>query len=118
VGYGLGVDLGTSFTGVAIGRHGRTRIVSLSDDPISISSLVAVRPPGSLVIREVDDTVPVVLGGRPYPAVSVLAETLRSTLASITAAEGEPPEQVVLTCPAVWGPLGASSSVRSPGGPG
>ena len=104
MGYGLGVDLGTSFTGVAIGRHGRTRVVSLSDDPISASSLVAVRPPGSLLIREIDDTVPVVLGGRPYPAVAVLAEALRSALASVTASEGEAPEQVVLTCPAVWGP--------------
>lgn len=104
MGYGLGVDLGTSFTGVAVGRHGRTRVVSLSDDPISGSSLVAVRPPGSLLVREVDDTVPVVLGGRPYPAVAVLAEALRSALAAVAALEGEAPEQVVLTCPAVWGP--------------
>ncbi|HST83464.1 MAG TPA: Hsp70 family protein [Kineosporiaceae bacterium] len=104
MGYGLGVDLGTSFTGVAIGRYGRTHIVPLSDDPIAASSLVAVRPPGSLLVREVDDTVPVVLGGRPYPAVAVLAETLRSVLASVTMSEGETPEQVVLTCPAVWGP--------------
>jgi molecular chaperone DnaK (HSP70) len=59
VGYGLGVDLGTSFTGVAIARHGRTRIVTLSDDPISVSSFVAVRAPGSLLVREVDDSVPV-----------------------------------------------------------
>jgi actin-like ATPase involved in cell morphogenesis len=104
VGYGLGVDLGTSFTGVAVGRHGKTRTVSLGDDPILVSSLVAVRPPGSLLVREVDETVPVVLGGRPYPAVAVLAEALRSALAAVTASEGEPPDQVVLTCPAVWGP--------------
>jgi molecular chaperone DnaK len=104
VSYGLGVDLGTSFTGVATGRHGRTRIVSLSDDPISVASLLAVRPPGSLLVREIDETVPVVLGGRPYPAVAVLAEALRSALAAVTTSEGEPPDQVVLTCPAVWGP--------------
>lgn len=104
MGYGLGVDLGTSFTGVAISCHGRTRIVPLGDDPISGSSLVTVRPPGSLLVREIDNTVPVVLGGRPYPPVAVLAEVLRSVLASVTMSEGEVPEQVVLTCPAVWGP--------------
>jgi molecular chaperone DnaK len=104
VGYGLGVDLGTSSTGVAIGRHGRTRIVPLSDDPISHSALVTVRPAGSLQHRETDDTVPVSLGGRPYPGVAVLARTLTSVLQAVTAAEGEPPERVVLTCPAVWGP--------------
>ena len=69
VGYGLGVDLGTSYTAVAIGRNGRTRIVPLSDDPISGSSLIAVRPAGSVLVREVDETVPVVLGGRPYPQI-------------------------------------------------
>jgi actin-like ATPase involved in cell morphogenesis len=104
VGYGLGVDLGTSFTAVAIGRHARARIVPLGDDPISASTLTTVRPPGSLLVREIDDSVPVVLGGRPYPAVAVLAEALRSALATVTASEGEAPEQVVLTCPAVWGP--------------
>jgi actin-like ATPase involved in cell morphogenesis len=104
VGYGLGVDLGTTFTGVAIARYGRTRIVPLSDDPISARSMLAVRPAGALLVREVDDTVPVVLGGRAYPAVAVLAGALRSVLDAVTASEGEPPQQVVLTCPAVWGP--------------
>ena len=104
MGYGLGVDLGTSFTAVAIGRYGRTRIVPLSDDPVSASSLTVIRPAGSLLLRESDDSVPVVLGGRSYPPVAVLAEALQSVLESVTASEGEVPEQVVLTCPAVWGP--------------
>jgi molecular chaperone DnaK len=104
VGYGLGVDLGTSFTAVAIGRYGRTRIVPLSDDPVSAASLLAIRPAGSLLLRESDDSVPVVLGGRSYPPVAVMAEALGSVLDTVTTSEGEVPEQVVLTCPAVWGP--------------
>lgn len=136
--YGLGVDLGTTFTGVAVSAHGQTRIVTFGDSspavpvvaPQAVGDLIrggdllvragvgaeaeaglgiGVRT-GTEVVRPSHETglvepVPLALGGRPPRSVPVLAGVLRSVLDAVTTAEGEAPEKVVLTCPAVWGPV-------------
>ena len=119
--YGLGIDLGTSFTRAAINRGGQSRMVSLGEQSVLMPSIVGVRPDGTLVVgradatddpgrtgrdfkRRLGDPTPLVLGGVPHSAVSLLAATLRSVIEILTAMEGAPPDRVVLTYPAVWGP--------------
>ncbi len=149
MGYGLGVDLGTSFTRAAISRDGQSRMVSLGENSLLVASVVQVLPDGSLRAgegssvtapdtdtkadtgadagidtdtdtdsgdgvdpartgrdfkRRLGDPTPLVIGGQPHSAVSLLAATLASVLTRVTALEGGPPDHVVLTCPAVWGP--------------
>ena len=127
MGYGLGVDLGTSFTGAAVSRSGQARMVPLGEHSVLMPSIVRVGPDGDLIVgnrgrgpaaglsddpsrigrdfkRRLGDPTPLVIGGQPHSAVALLAVTLRTVLEIVTALEGAPPEHVVLTCPAVWGP--------------
>lgn len=123
VGYGLGVDLGTSFTGAAISRGGHLDMVPLDELEMLMPSVVRVEPDGSLVAgdglgplddvdpnhvgrdfkRRLGDPTPLVLSGQPHSAVSLLAATLSSVVSTVTRLEGEAPERVTLTYPAVWG---------------
>lgn len=124
MGYAAGIDLGSSFTAVAVSRGGQSRMVALGERQILRPSVVRVQPNGSLAFgasgktdvdddptltardfkRNLGDDVPVVLGSRPYSAVSLLAAMVRSVISLLTDLEGEPPERVVLTYPAAWGP--------------
>ena len=130
--YGLGVDLGTTFTRAAISRGGQARMVALAEKSVLLPSVVMVAEDGTLTAgnpgdpeadqtrigrdfkRRVGDPTPLVIGGQPHSAVSLLAATLRSVLEILTAAEGEPPSQVVLTYPAVWGPYRREHFVEVP----
>jgi actin-like ATPase involved in cell morphogenesis len=124
--YGLGVDLGTSFTGAAVSHAGQTRMVTLGDQTVLMPSVVRVQPDGTLLTgdsgsrsttgedpgrtgrnfkRRLGDPTPLVLGGQPHSAVSLLAATLDSVMQAATKLEGTPlPDRIVLTYPAVWGP--------------
>jgi molecular chaperone DnaK (HSP70) len=118
VGYGLGVDLGTSFTRAAISRAGRVRMVPLGEHSALIASVVRVQADGSLATgsdadpsrtgrdfkRRLGDPTPLVIGGQPHSAVSLLAATLKSVLETVTRLEESAPDHVVLSYPAVWGP--------------
>jgi molecular chaperone DnaK len=121
VGYGVGIDLGTSFTRAAINRGGQSRMVSLRNEALLMPSVVNLRPDGTLVPgdpdhggsepdrigrdfkRQLGDPTPLMLAGHPHSALSLMSATLSSVIDMLTAAEGKPPETVVLTCPAVWG---------------
>ncbi|MCG8916475.1 Hsp70 family protein [Actinokineospora sp. PR83] len=122
MGYGLGIDLGTTFTAAAVARESGTRVVPLGEGGIS-PSLVYARADGTLVTgeaaeaeatdparlsrghkRRLGDPTPLVIGGAAYSPAALLAAQLRDVVAAVTAQEGEAPESVVLTCPAVWGP--------------
>jgi YVTN family beta-propeller protein len=120
VSYGLGVDLGTSFTGAAVSRGGHPQMITLGAGSALMPSVVQVQPDGTLLVgvasgpaeapigrdfkRRLGDPTPLVLGGQPHSAVSLLAATLKSVLETVTTAEGAAPDRVVLTYPAVWGP--------------
>jgi molecular chaperone DnaK len=123
--YGLGVDLGTTYTAVAVGSNGQTQVVTLGDEskafPVPGGNRLlrggdllaqagvggpAQRPGLPAALRTgLAEPVPLALGGRPHQETHVLARALRSVLDVVTAVEGEAPERVVLTCPAVWGPV-------------
>jgi actin-like ATPase involved in cell morphogenesis len=116
----LGVDLGTSFTGAAVSQGGQSRMVPLSEHSVLMQTIVQVAADGTLSAggtaeddvtrvgrdfkRRLGDPTPLVIGGQPHSAVSLLAATLTSVLETVTALEGAAPDHVVLSYPAVWGP--------------
>jgi molecular chaperone DnaK len=119
--YGVGIDLGTSFTRAAVNNGGQSRMLSLRNEMLLMPSVVTSRPDGTLVPgedeptgvevnsvgrdfkRRLGDPTPLMLGGRPHSAVSLMTATLKSVIEMLVAAEGAAPDRVVLTYPAVWG---------------
>ncbi|GAA3057247.1 Hsp70 family protein [Actinokineospora globicatena] len=129
MGHGLGIDLGTTFTGAAVvGPIGSgpstTTMVPLGRDGVVEPSAVYASVDGTLLTgdaamdaaraephrlvrgfkRRLGDPTPLVVGGAPYSPAALLAAQLKSVIARVTATTGAPPESIVLTCPAVWGP--------------
>ncbi|MGY1643839.1 Hsp70 family protein [Geodermatophilus sp. SYSU D00703] len=122
--YCLGVDLGTTCVAAAVARGGRVDMVPLGDRSVVIPSTVYVRDDGRLVTgdaaarravsnpdrvaseikRRLGDPTPVVLGGSAYPVTDLLGVLLRDVLTKVDAEQGGPPDAVVLTHPATWGP--------------
>lgn len=120
--YGLGVDLGTSFVGGAVGARGRSRPLVLGRHSALTPAVVRIAADGSTraggegtgpdgeprvarnVKRRLGDPNSLVVAGQPHSAVSLLAVLLRSVVRSATEQEGEAPAHVALTYPAVWGP--------------
>jgi molecular chaperone DnaK len=120
--YGLGVDLGTTFTAAAVSDATGTRSLPLGEH-VSVSSVVFAAEDGVLLTgddaerraivqphhashahkRRLGDPSPLVLGGITRTPALLMATQLRDVIAAATAAEGAPPRAVVLTCPAVWG---------------
>ncbi|MDU0293854.1 Hsp70 family protein, partial [Saccharothrix longispora] len=123
MGYGLGVDLGTTFTAAAVAGESGTRVVPLAPDVV-VPSVVFAAAGGGLLTgsgaaalaptdparvsrghkRRLGDPTPLVIGGAAYSPEALLAAQLRDVVADVTSVEGAPPDAVVLTCPAIWGP--------------
>jgi molecular chaperone DnaK len=55
VGYGLGVDLGTTFTAAAVERDGRVEMVTLGDRSAAVPSVVLVREDGQVLTGDAAD---------------------------------------------------------------
>src|SRR4051812_45457481 len=87
MGYHLGIDLGTTYTGAGIHRDGQVAIASLGDRAPTIPSVVFLREDGTVLTgdsanrrapsepsrgarefkRRIGDPTPVLVGGVPYP---------------------------------------------------
>ncbi|MCK9903739.1 Hsp70 family protein [Frankia sp. Cpl3] len=122
--YALGVDLGTTFTAVATGRPGRVEMVSLGTRSVVIPSVAFASHDGQLLTgdaadrraerqpdraarefkRRLGDPTPLLLGGTPYSPASLMAAALRDAVDAVAQMEGDAPERIVLSRPAVWGP--------------
>ncbi|MEU4237542.1 Hsp70 family protein [Actinoplanes sp. NPDC026619] len=122
--YGLGVDLGTTWTAAAVRRGNAVEVLRLGGRRPEIPSVIFLPADGPVVVgepatrrgeqqpdrlarefkRRVGDPVPLLVGGSPYPAHALVARQLDHVLAVATAVEQGPPESIVLTCPANWGP--------------
>jgi YVTN family beta-propeller protein len=125
VGYSLGVDLGTTFAAAAISRDDLVEMVTLGNRSVVMPTVVAVREDGTVLTgeaatrraashpdraatgfkRRLGDPTPLLLGGERFTAVELLSIVLRDVLARVSATEGTPPDRVVLTHPANWGPF-------------
>ena len=124
MGYQLSVDLGTTYTAAAMSRDGRVEMVSLGTTGVVIPSVVLLRADGEVLVgeaavrrgieeptrvarefkRRVGDPTPMVLGGTPYGAEALMAHLLRWVVKTVSDREGAPPDRVVLTHPANYGP--------------
>jgi YVTN family beta-propeller protein len=123
--YSLGVDLGTTFVAAAVARPTRVEMFTLGDHTVVAPAVVYVREDGSIltggaaerravsdpnlvgreVKRRLGDPTPIMLRSRPYPVTTLLAAQLRDVVQKVVTTEGEPPECIVLTHPANWGPF-------------
>lgn len=120
--YGVGIDLGTSFTSAAINGANGTHMVPMSPT-MTVPSVAYPAPNGALLTgdaalnalsdptlaarnfkRRLGDPTPLVLGGSSYPPAALMAAQLRDVLVTVTRMWSGPPESIVLTYPAIWGP--------------
>jgi actin-like ATPase involved in cell morphogenesis len=121
--YWLGVDVGTTFTAAAIRREGRTEVVQLGNRGAAIPSVLLLRDDGELLTgdtarrravsepdrvasgfkRRVGDPVPVLVGGTPFAAETLVARLLKWVLDVVTEREGGPPAGIAVAHPANWG---------------
>ena len=133
--YGLGVDLGTTFTAAAVARDGRIEMATLGDHTDAVPSVVLIRDDGTVltggaaerratvepdrvaraVKRRFGDPMPVILGGAPYPATALIAHQLRDVVDVVSSREGGRPDTVTLTHPANWGPYKRELFAQVPG---
>ena len=122
--YGLGIDLGTSFTAAAICRDGMAQVVELGSHSAAVPTVLLLRPdeddlvgegaewrstaePGRvarLFKRRMGDPVPMLIDGTPYSADRLMARFLRWVVATVSEREGEAPSRIAVTHPANWGP--------------
>jgi actin-like ATPase involved in cell morphogenesis len=124
-GYGLGIDIGTTYTAAAVARDGRADIVSLGTRAAVVPSVVFVTEDGRFLTgeaaearavddasrvargfkRRLGDSTPMLVGGTPCSAESLYAAMVRDVVALVTEREGGPPDAITLTHPANWGPF-------------
>ncbi|WP_243794352.1 Hsp70 family protein [Saccharopolyspora gloriosae] len=119
--YGLGIDLGTSFTSAAVSGPAGTRMVPMSP-AVVVPSAAYRTPDGALLTgdaalypgadpgqvarnfkRRLGDPTPLFLGGAGFSPTALMAAQLRDVLATAIRSMGGPPDSVVLTYPAIWG---------------
>ena len=122
--YSLGIDLGTTLSAAATARDGLIEIVQLGEQTTTMPSIVVVRADVEVLVgdaaeresanepartargfkRRLGDPNPIVLGGKPYGAEALLAHLLRAIVARVSEEAGGPPDAIVLTHPASYGP--------------
>ena len=121
-GYGLGVDLGTTYAAAALWRNGRAECVPLGTSSLSVPSVLFLRDDDVLLVgeaavrrgiaepdrvarqfkRRFGDEVPMVLGDLEVTPAELAGQLLRWVVDTVTEREGAPPAHVTLTHPATW----------------
>jgi molecular chaperone DnaK len=124
VGYELGVDLGTTWTAAAVARDGRVEMATLGTRSAAVPSVMFLREDESILVgeaasrrgitepdrvvrefkRRFGDPTPMLVGGTPFAADALMAKLLRWVIDTVSVREGGPPDRVVVTHPANWGP--------------
>ncbi|MFI7543544.1 PQQ-binding-like beta-propeller repeat protein [Actinoplanes sp. NPDC049599] len=120
--YGLGVDLGTTFTAAAVRVQDRLEIVQLGSQRPEIPSVVFVKADGEMLIgdaadwrgdaepdrlvrefkRRMGDPVPIMVAGSPYSAHMLTARLLRHVVDTVTRMREGPPRRITIAHPANW----------------
>ncbi|WP_100500913.1 Hsp70 family protein [Geodermatophilus chilensis] len=123
--YRLGVDLGTTFVAAATAHDQSLEMAALGDRSTVMPAAVYLRDDGVLVTgdaaarravshpdrvateikRRLGDPTPLLLGGTSHAVTDLLGALLQEVLARVSAERGGPPDEVVLTHPANWGPF-------------
>ncbi len=122
--YGLGVDLGTTYTAAAVRVNGRVEVVHLGSRRAEIPSLVFIGADGTVLIgepaerrgaaeparlarefkRRVGDPVSMLIGGEPYSAHALMARLLEQVQQTVAQRLDATPTVTTVTHPANWGP--------------
>lgn len=122
--YLLSVDLGTTFSAAAISEDGRVEIIALGSQTATIPSVVALRADGTVLTgeaaerrsvteptrvarefkRRLGDPTPMVIGGTPYGAETLMAHLLRGIVERVAEQQASSSTKVVLSHPANYGP--------------
>ncbi|WP_432990147.1 AbfB domain-containing protein [Dactylosporangium sp. CA-233914] len=122
--YGIGIDLGTSFVAAALIHDGTLDMVRLSGQAFAVPSVVYMDEQAGLMTgepadrlsledparaarefkRRLGDPTPMVLAGAPHSPTALMAALLSDVLETVSQARQAPPDRIVLTHPAVWGP--------------
>ena len=117
--YGLGVDLGTTYTSAAVLSGDWPSVVGLGNRAMQIPSVVFIGPDGDYLVgeaaeqrgkdepdrvarefkRRIGDEVPMLVAGVPQSPQSLTAKLLASVVKVVTQRQGEAPERIVLTTP-------------------
>ena len=120
VAYGLGIDLGTTFTAAAVARDGRVEVVGLGNHAAAIPSAVLLRHDGEMLVgdaamrrgqqeparlarefkRRLGDAAPIILGNTPYSSERLMAAVIRYVVDAVSERQGEPPDRVAIAHPA------------------
>jgi molecular chaperone DnaK (HSP70) len=120
----LGIDLGTTFTGAALWRHGRAETVPLGQQHRSdlVPSVLYREKDGSLLVGDnawlrgvtdpqrmaqrfkpfMGESSPLIMGETGYTPQQLTGHLLRWVLDTVAGLEGARPGHVVLTHPAGW----------------
>jgi actin-like ATPase involved in cell morphogenesis len=118
----LAIDFGTSYTVAASKTGDRAPEVIEVGGERRMPSVIMADPSGSIIVgrtaddlsgthpgstlravkNRIGDQAPVVLDGRPYQVVDLVAALLRSVYAESVRQMGQPPSEVRLTHPAMW----------------
>jgi len=122
--YLLSVDLGTTFSAAALRDGDGVEIFSLGSQTATIPSVVALRADGTVLTgeaadrrgvteparvarefkRRLGDPTPIVIGGTPYGAETLMADLLRAIVDQVAQQQAGAPTTVVLSHPANYGP--------------
>lgn len=120
--YGLGIDVGTTFTAAAVFRDGQVRSVTLGQNGDAMPTTVYLNDDGEFIVgdvarrkltenpargarefkRRLGDSTPLVLGGSPFSADRLMGAVIRHVVRVVTQTEGEPPAHVMVTHPSNW----------------
>src|SRR5262245_36242077 len=111
--YGLGIDVGTTYSAGAVHRDGRVDVVALESQRFTVPTVVAADGDrlvfGSAAVarsvgapdgaarefkRRLGDPEPIVLGGRPYLPEQLVAAFARWVRDNVAAQHGGPPDQI------------------------
>ena len=123
--YQVGIDLGTTWTAVAVCRSGGpVELVPLGERAPAVPSMAFIGADGEFAIgetaerhaaadparvvegftRRIGDGTPLVVNGEPIAAETLAARFVGHVLQRVAAREGGPAAGVALTHPAGWGP--------------
>jgi actin-like ATPase involved in cell morphogenesis len=121
--YGLGVDLGTTYSAAAVSVAKRAEILTLGSRSPAIPSVLVLREHGEVLAgeaaerrsttepgrtarafkRRLGDPTPLFLGGVPYGAETLTAHLLRAIVAQAVEHQGGSPGALAVTHPATYG---------------
>jgi YVTN family beta-propeller protein len=125
VSYSLGIDVGNTYVAVALAKATTVEMFNFGDPAVVTPATVHLRGDDTLAIGEavgspgasspdrigrefmgwLGNPTPMVLGGEPYTVTNLLGILLHDVVQEVTGAQGEPPDHIVLTHPASWGPF-------------